>query len=197
MIQFITPWRQLWYMSFASAGIIYYKLDLADVHLPLSVVRQYLAARYSDRFDIPPRIFEETVASVFRDYGYLSFVTGYTRDGGIDVVLERSSGEQIGVQVKRYKNRIEVEQIRSFLGALVDKRLTRGIFVSTSSFTKGAKLFSNRMALRGIAIELMDAHKFFQALKISQLKQPLPAFISTVQEMPHMECVLEYPMNSL
>jgi restriction system protein len=188
--------RQLWYMSFASAGMLR-KLDLTDIRLPLSDVRQYLVARYSDRFDIHPRKFEETVASVFRDLGYYSFVTGYTRDGGIDVVLERSSGEQVGVQVKRYRDRIEVEQIRSFIGALIDKELTHGIFVSTSSFRKGAKLLSNRMALKGMYIELMDAHRFFQALKLSQLKHPFSVSLSIERKMPHMECISEYAMNSL
>jgi restriction system protein len=54
-------------------------------------------------------MFEETVASVFRSLGYDATVTAYSGDGGIDVILHKGE-ERIGVQVKRYRNSISVEQ---------------------------------------------------------------------------------------
>jgi len=37
---------------------------------------------------VNPRVFEETVASVFRDLGYHTRITGYSHDDGIDVVMD-------------------------------------------------------------------------------------------------------------
>jgi restriction system protein len=145
-------------------------LDLNDISLPVEEVRSYLAAKYDARFEIHPRLFELVVASVFRDHGYLSEATAYSNDGGIDVVLRGNEGQQIGVQVKRYKEAIEVEQIRSFTGALFlsDLRLTRGVFVTTSKFQSGGLKAADNATLRGIAIELVDAPKFFESLKLAQ-----------------------------
>jgi restriction system protein len=116
-------------------------------------------------------VFEETVASVFRDLGYGARVTAYSGDDGIDVILDGQSDTMIGVQVKRYRNSIQVEQIRSLAGALVLGGLTRGIFVTTSTFQGGADDTAQRLNTRGYQIELMDATRFFDALKIAQRSQ--------------------------
>jgi hypothetical protein len=144
------------------------ELDLADVEAPVEEVRRYLAARYESRFDIHPRLFEETVGSVFGDLGYAARVTGYSGDDGIDVILDGPAGEVIGVQVKRYRHSIQVEQIRALTGALVLGGLTRGIFVTTSTFQSGAASTVERLEPRGYGIELMDAHRFYEALRIAQ-----------------------------
>lgn len=144
------------------------ELDLPDIEGPLEEVRSYLAARYVDRFKVHPRVFEETVASVFRDLGYNARVTAYSGDDGIDVILDGQSGNLIGVQVKRYRNSIQVEQIRALTGALVLGGLTRGIFVTTSTFQSGANETAQRLRTRGYQIELMDAARFYDSLKIAQ-----------------------------
>ena len=95
-------------------------------------------AKSNARFTIQPRLFEETVASVFRTLGYRAVVTSYSGDDGIDVILENDSGTFLGVQVKRYQDRIKVSQIRELLGALVINGMTRGIFITTSDFQSGA-----------------------------------------------------------
>ncbi|MCP4003165.1 MAG: restriction endonuclease [bacterium] len=146
------------------------ELHLTDVRVPLEEVRSYLLARYRSRFSMHPRLFEETVGSVFRDLGYLVEVTGYANDGGIDVILKRSN-ETVGVQVKRYKNKIEVEQIRSLAGALVLRDYTKGIFVATASFTSGASQTAKDYASKGLSIELYDCVRFLEALKIGQRKR--------------------------
>jgi len=143
------------------------ELDLADVSMPISEVRSYLAAKYEKRFSLHPKIFEETVASVFRDLGYKAVVTAYSCDDGIDIILDRG-GEVVGVQVKRYKNSIEVEQVRSLVGALILEGMTRGMFVTTSTFQRGVEGTANRLRTRGYPIELIDARRFFDALKLAQ-----------------------------
>lgn len=142
-------------------------LDLTDITTPLEEVNRYLVAKYQDRFEVNPRKFEEVVGSVFHSLGYKSEVTAYQKDGGIDVIL-RDSDNTIGVQVKRYKRRIEAEQIRSFAGALILNDHTSGIFVTTSSFRAGAIKAGSEYMSRGIPIELFDSHRFYEALKIAE-----------------------------
>jgi restriction system protein len=144
------------------------ELDIKDLHQPIEAVRQYLAAKYNKRFQVHPKLFEETVASVFRDLNYKARVTAYSGDDGIDIILDGPDDSLIGVQVKRYKNTIKVEQIRSLAGALLIGGYTKGIFVTTSFFQPGAKRTVDLSALRGIPIELINATDFYDALQIAQ-----------------------------
>ena len=153
--------------SYAGAGAIK-TLNLRDIEAPLNEVRAYLAGRYEERHKMDPALFERTVASVFKDLGFRTRATGCSGDGGIDVVLQDASGVEIGVQVKRYRNTIQVNQIRELTGALVLKGLTKGIFVTTSAFTSGAPGVADLSALRGHPIELIDAPKFLEKLEIAQ-----------------------------
>jgi hypothetical protein len=145
------------------------QLDLSNADVPLDEVRAYLAAKFDARFAINPRLFEEVVASVFRDHGFSTVVTNYSGDGGIDIILDRPPGGTIGVQVKRYKDRIAVNQIRELTGSLVIGGYTKGIFVTTSDFQSGARSVADISTARGYPIELVNAHAFYEALKIAQL----------------------------
>lgn len=144
-------------------------LNVKDIRIPLQEVRDYLTVNYGSRFALHPRLFEETVGSVFSDHGYSVEVTAYSNDGGIDVILTDSDA-RIGVQVKRYKDVIEAEEIRAFAGALVINGLTKGMFVTTSSFRAGAERTAEASTNRGWPIELLDAERFYSALQISQRK---------------------------
>jgi restriction system protein len=152
------------------------ELDLTDVSVPIDEVRRYLAARKEKVFEVDPSVFEDVVGSIYKDFGYSVRVTGQRvpgreGDDGIDVILDSSEGT-IGIQVRRYMKdrRIEAEQIRSLVGALVYGRHTKGIFVTTSSFRRGAKKTAKRFAEIGYPVELVDAQRFFEALGIAQLE---------------------------
>lgn len=164
-------------------------LDLTEVETPLQEVRDYLMAKYEDRLQMDPRLFELTVGSVFADHGYVAEVTAYSGDGGIDVIL--STGEKrIGVQVKRWKNKVEATQIHSLMGAMVLAGLTKGMFVTTSSFRSGAVEDADRFSALGTPIELLDAPRFFDALRISQTKvdRSTGEWIETARPNPHPAC---------
>ncbi len=154
-------------METNGAFAILKQFDIRDINAPIEEIRSFLAAKYELRFNVDPRLFEITVADVFRDFGYSTMVTAYTSDGGIDVILQDDVGE-IGVQVKRHKSTIEVEQIRAFVGALVLKGYTRGMFVTTSKFSKGSIKSSRTYLKRGYSVELIDSKRFFDAIKIAQ-----------------------------
>lgn len=160
------------------------ELDVSDQSIPIEEIRSYLAAKYDARFQVDPWRFEEVVASVYRDIGYQSRVTARSGDGGIDVVLDGPGEALIGVQVKRYRDRIGVEQIRSFSGALFLEGLLRGVFVTTSDFGPGAEKAATISSARGIPIELVDSKRFFEVLGVAQRnvfseedRRKLPAFI--------------------
>lgn len=146
------------------------ELNLNDISAPLSEVRQYLLARKDSAFDAHPKLFEDVVCSMFKDLGWSARVTAYSGDDGIDVILDGPDGSTIGVQVKRYKKerRIEAEQIRSLAGALLQGGHTRGIFITTSKYRKGASEAAQKLTAIGYPIELIDAERFLAALGIAQ-----------------------------
>ncbi|HEX8844803.1 MAG TPA: restriction endonuclease [Pyrinomonadaceae bacterium] len=164
----VAAWNLKRYENIYGAHAHLKNFDLSDSSQPVEEVRSYLLAKYNERFTMHPRLFEETVASVFRDLGFSARVTAYQNDGGIDVVLDGPDDKLIGIQVKRYKNRIEVEHVRALTGALFIGGFTKGIFVTTPSFQSGASKAAKISTTRGLPIELIDAHKFFDALKITK-----------------------------
>lgn len=143
-------------------------LDLADIRLPIDELSRYLLVHYEDRLQCHPRMYEDVVAGVFADLGYRTRVTSYSNDDGIDVFVFDGSDATVGVQVKRYRGKITVEQIRAFAGALFLNGLTTGIFVTTSEFTSGAKSAADRYGELGTRVHLWDAARFYDRLRIAK-----------------------------
>ncbi len=159
---------QFWLINLASTATLI-DFDVGDVSTPIDEIRRYLCQRYDARHSLHPRLYEQTIASVFRDIGYDAEATAYSNDGGIDVVFRGTKGKRIGVQVKRRRRSVEVEQIRSFFGALILGGYTRGIFVSTSKFQRGAIRAAESASQKRMPIELVDADRFLDMLGIAQL----------------------------
>lgn len=95
-----------------------------------------------------PYKFEHMMVQLLNQMGYKgtdgqSLVTQKSNDGGIDGIINQDplGLQTIYVQVKRYakNNVIGSPEIDSFSGALRRKRADRGVFITTSSFTSGAK----------------------------------------------------------
>ncbi|MEM8508167.1 MAG: restriction endonuclease [Bacteroidota bacterium] len=168
--------HQLWTMFFGCSGTLK-NLDITNINTPIDEATKYLIARYNSRFSINPKLFEDVVGNVFKGIGYNVHVTGYGNDGGIDVVLGNSSENFIGVQVKRYKNKIKVEQIRAFAGALLLNGYQQGIFVTTSDYQPGAVKASGQFKLKTLPITLINSERFYDALKISQRSSSDPQYI--------------------
>jgi len=144
-------------------------LDLTDISIPINQLRAYLILKYEERFNVRPRRFEEIVAGVFSDFEYETRVTSISGDGGIDIIaLDGPLDKVVGVQVNSYRNRIEAEQIRSFAGALMLQGITSGIFVTTSTYRRGAVSAASGFGKKGLPITLWDSEQFFDKLRISQ-----------------------------
>lgn len=148
------------------------EFDVSAPDAPIQELRQYLRAKYESRFAIDPWRFEQVVASIYRDLGYEVRVTARSNDGGIDVILDGPGDVKIGIQVKRYKDAIKVEQIHSLAGALVEAGMACGVFITTSRFQPGASRAASALGNRGLSIELVDAAAFFDALGVAQLSSP-------------------------
>lgn len=188
---------QVWLVNLVAPAALA-ELDMSDLSTPLREVRNFLRRRYDARHTIAPRLFEQAVASVFRDMGYEAETTAYSNDGGIDVVLRDREGARIGVQVKRRGRAVEVEQIRAFLGALMLGGFARGVFVSTSGFQRGA-IGAADVCRPWATVELMNAERFFDALGIAQLKGEVDPDTCGFQAGPKPQAFLHssFHLNSL
>lgn len=95
-----------------------------------------------------PREFEKLVVLLLQKMGYggeikqAGAVTPYTNDGGIDGIIKEDvlGLGRIHIQAKRYaqSNSVGREEIQKFVGALAVAQSNKGVFITTSSFSKGA-----------------------------------------------------------
>lgn len=96
-----------------------------------------------------PYFFEHLVLDLLAKMGYGSAEsTPYVHDDGIDgIIYEDKLGlDKIFIQAKRYKpeNVVGKPEVQQFSGALDEQHANKGVFITTSSFTKGAKVFQDR-----------------------------------------------------
>ena len=106
-----------------------------------------------------PKFFEQLVIDLLLKMGYgygkqAGEVTGRSHDGGIDgVISEDKLGlDMIYIQAKRYtlKNKIGRNELQAFIGAM--QYVRKGVFITTSSFTKEAKEFVNKQQQKNIKL---------------------------------------------
>ena len=99
-----------------------------------------------------PAFFEELVVQLLLKMGYggsrkeAGKAVGRTGDGGIDGVIaeDRLGLDSIYVQAKRWTGSVGEPDIRNFLGALVGRGASKGVFITTSSFSEPARSFAAR-----------------------------------------------------
>ena len=97
-----------------------------------------------------PEFLERTVLKLLHAMGYGSseddlLHLGGSGDGGVDGVIRQDKFglDQIYIQAKRYGSAtVGRPDIQSFVGALSGQHATRGVFITTSSFSREAKEFA-------------------------------------------------------
>lgn len=102
-----------------------------------------------------PRVFEGIVIQLLQKMGYggevkdSGLITKYTNDGGIDGIIKEDilGFGRIHIQAKRYdsKNTVQRDEIQKFVGALAVAQSNKGVFITTSSFSKGAIDYANSL----------------------------------------------------
>ena len=92
-----------------------------------------------------PEFFERLVVDLLRKMGYgiSSKVTRFSGDGGIDGIIEEDKLglDNIYIQAKRWAkdNKVSRPQLQAFIGAMADRGGSKGVFITTSSFTQDAQ----------------------------------------------------------
>ena len=119
-----------------------------------------------------PIFFEKLVVKLLDTMGYSGkngnvTVTTQSNDGGIDGIINQDplGTSTVYLQVKRYaeQNVVGRPAVQGFYGALASANADRGVFITTSSFSKGALEFARNQGIvliDGIQLtELMIEYK--------------------------------------
>lgn len=117
-----------------------------------------------------PQFFEHLVVDLIVKMGYggsfanSARVTQYAHDDGIDgIIYEDKLGlDKIYIQAKRYKleNVVGKPQIQQFSGALDEPKATKGVFITTSSYSKEARQYVDKLNSKKIV--LIDGQELAQ-----------------------------------
>ncbi len=119
-----------------------------------------------------PMFFERLVVELLVKMGYggsredAGHAIGRSGDEGIDGIIkeDRLGLDVIYVQAKRWNGTVGRPEIQRFAGALQGHQARKGVFITTSSFSQGAKEFAGRIDSKVILIdgerlaELMVVH---------------------------------------
>lgn len=126
----------------------------------------------NELMNLSPIFFEKLVLDLLNKMGYggknedAIIHTPISHDGGIDgLIKEDELGlDHVYVQAKRWTNPVHVPEIQKFAGALSGQGARKGVFITTSTFSKGAIEFANRHVLSKMV--LVDGEKLAELMII-------------------------------
>jgi len=125
-------------------------------------LQEALLASLLDRIRLSsPSRFEEIVVDLLVGMGYggsradAAQVLGKSRDEGIDGLIneDRLGLDVIYVQAKQWGNAVGRPEIQKFAGALSGQHARKGIFVTSSEFTKEARDFAAKIENKIILVD--------------------------------------------
>lgn len=108
-----------------------------------------------------PQFFEQLVIDLLLAMGYggsereAARRVGQSGDGGIDGIIneDRLGLDVIYIQAKRWESSVRARDVRDFAGSLEERKAIKGIFITTSDFTRDARDFVERIGKRIILID--------------------------------------------
>lgn len=118
---------------------------------------------------VTPTFFEKIVVELLVKMGYGGSIQdagqaiGKSGDEGIDgIIKEDKLGlDVIYIQAKRWESVIGRPEVQKFVGALAGQRAKKGVFITTSHFTKEATEYAGQMDTK---IVLIDGEKLSQLM---------------------------------
>jgi restriction system protein len=110
---------------------------------------------------LPPALFEKIVVELLVGMGYGGTIKdagqaiGKSGDEGIDGVIkeDRLGLDAIYLQAKKWENTVGRPEIQKFAGALQGQRAKKGIFITTSYFSKEAYDYTSRIDTKIVLID--------------------------------------------
>lgn len=109
-------------------------------------LNEYLKSKILDEISQKdPSFFEYLVARLLEKMGYgVGRLTKSGADGGIDGIIDEDELglSQIYVQAKSWQGTVSRPEIQKFVGAISDKQTKKGVFITTSKFSKDAKEYA-------------------------------------------------------
>lgn len=128
-----------------------------DIKKLINTMNNEVAIELLDKIrNSDPFFFEHMVVDLLVKMGYSgesghAKVTNRSNDGGIDGVINQDplGTSTVYIQAKRYKedNTVGRSAIQSFYGALAGINADRGVFITTSSYSKGAQEFAKNQGI--------------------------------------------------
>lgn len=117
----------------------------------------------------PASLFEKIVVELLVKMGYggsrkdAGKAVGKTKDEGIDGIIkeDRLGLDTIYIQAKRWENTVSRPEIQKFAGALQGQRAKKGIFITTSTFSKEAHDYAGKIDTK---IVLIDGEQLAQLM---------------------------------
>ena len=117
---------------------------------------------------VHPYFFEKIVIELLVKMGYGGSIaeagkaTRYINDEGIDgIIKEDKLGlDVIYIQAKRWEGSVVRPEIQKFVGALAGQRAKKGVFITTSSFSKDAVAYATQMDVKIILIDGEDLAQY-------------------------------------
>ena len=133
------------------------QLDLLARQLTEQLVDEILTNLKS----MHPTDFERLVNRLLNRIGYgeIDREQGHSGDEGIDGILSQDllGLEKVYVQAKRYSsNQVGEPEIRNFSGSLDPHGATKGVFITTSTFSSTARQTAENISRGGKFIRLID-----------------------------------------
>lgn len=115
-----------------------------------------------------PYFFELLVVDLLLAMGYggsrkeAGKAIGKSKDEGIDGIIneDKLGLDIIYIQAKRWEGAVSRPEIQKFVGALQGKRAKKGIFITTSSYTKEAKIYTENIENKVILIDGLELAEF-------------------------------------
>jgi len=108
-----------------------------------------------------PEAFEKMVVELLLAMGYGGTLQdageslGKPGDEGLDGIIkeDRLGLDVIYIQAKKWENPVSRPEIQKFAGALQGKRARKGVFITTSSFSQGARDYANNIENKIVLID--------------------------------------------
>ena len=135
-----------------------------------------------------PDFFERLVVKLLLKMGYggsrqeAGRAVGRSGDGGIDGIIneDRLGLDAVYIQAKRWEGTVGRPEIMKFVGALAGQRASKGVFISTSSYTQEAREYAAQSQYK---VVLIDGERLAQLM----IEYKLGVSVAAVYEVKRID----------